>query len=178
VSSSAILISPFRFSDYNFDGKPLADDEKPNWGVLQQLMGAEKTTEDEGCNEYVAYDQNKIASSLFAVHLNTLYEKEVIAAFAVHPGGVQSRAYKRVIETISEEQKAGITIPFDKSIDQGAATVSVAALDPGLKPEIATFWEDCQAMEVPEYVISKEKGEMLWKLSEEIGVEKLQLSTS
>jgi NAD(P)-dependent dehydrogenase (short-subunit alcohol dehydrogenase family) len=172
VSSLAIHVSPFRFSDYNFDGKPLVDDEQPNWAILKHLMGIEKG--EEVYNDHVAYAQSKTANSLFVVHINTLYEKEGISAFALHPGGVQSRAYKRVFGAMTAEQQAAVTVPFDKNIDQGAATTLVAALDPGLKPENAAYLSDCQAIEVPEHAISREKGEKLWELSEKIVAEKLQ----
>ncbi|KAH7109877.1 retinol dehydrogenase 12 [Dendryphion nanum] len=172
LSSLAVLISPFRFSDYNFDDNPLAEDEKPNWAMLTQLLGLEK---HEGYQHELAYGQSKTANSLFAVHWNTLFAKEGIYAFALHPGGVQSRAWKNMISRMTKEQVANVKVPFDKSIDQGAATALVAALDRGLTPEKGVFLNDCQVWDAPLYAVSEEKAARLWKLSEEIIAEKLRV---
>ncbi|KAH7346956.1 retinol dehydrogenase 12 [Pyrenochaeta sp. MPI-SDFR-AT-0127] len=171
VSSLAMVVSPFRFSDYNFDHKgPVAEDEAPNWDILKQLLGLE---EHEGYDEEVAYAQSKTANALFAVHWNTLYAKEGIFAFALHPGGVQSRAAKNVLGSMTQEQREKVKVPFNKNIDQGAATTLVAALDRGLTPEKGVYLNDCQVADAPPYATSEEKAQKLWKLSEEIVVEKL-----
>ncbi|KAH7349220.1 retinol dehydrogenase 12 [Pyrenochaeta sp. MPI-SDFR-AT-0127] len=170
MSSLATLVSPFRFADYNFDGKSLAEDEAPNWAILKQLLGLE---EHEGFDAEVAYGQSKTANVLFAVHWNALFSSEGMYAFAVHPGGVQSRAVKKVLGSMTKEQKANIKIPFDKDIYQGAATPLIAALDRGLTPEKGVFLNDCQVMEAPPYAVSQEKAQKLWKLSEDIIAEKL-----
>ncbi|KAH7079162.1 retinol dehydrogenase 12 [Paraphoma chrysanthemicola] len=170
MSSLATVVSPFRFADYNLEGKPVPADEAPNWAILKQLLGLE---EHEGYDSEVAYGQSKTANALFAVHLNTLFSSEGIFAFALHPGGVQSRAAKKVLGAMTEEQRAKVTIPFDKDIDQGAATPLVAALDRGLTPEKGVFLNDCQVMDAPPYAVSKENAQKLWKLSEEIIAQKL-----
>jgi NAD(P)-dependent dehydrogenase (short-subunit alcohol dehydrogenase family) len=104
---------------------------------------------------------------------NTLFSSEGILAFTLHPGGVQTRAAEKMLGIMAEEQKAKLPNPFDKNIDQGAATALVAALDRGLTPEKGVLLSDCQVMDVPPYAVSKEKAERLWKLSEEIVAEKL-----
>lgn len=171
MSSFALYVSPFRFADYNLDGKPVPEDEAINWNILKQLLGLE---EHEGYDAEVAYGQSKTANALFAVHWNTLFSGEGIFAFALHPGGVQSRAAKKVLEAMTEEQKAKLKIPFNKNIDQGAATPLVSALDPELTPEKGIFLNDCQVMKLPSYAASKEKAEKLWKLSEDIIAQKLR----
>jgi NAD(P)-dependent dehydrogenase (short-subunit alcohol dehydrogenase family) len=170
ISSIALILSPVRFADYNFDGTAVPEDEAPNWASLKETIGIEK---HEGYDVWIAYGQAKTANALFAVHWNTLFSRLGIFAFALHPGTVQTRASKKMFSSIDEEQKAGLSIKFDKNIDQGAATALVAALDSGLTPEKGVFLSDCQIMDVPQYAVSKEKAQKLWKLSEEIITEKL-----
>ncbi|KAF2845640.1 retinol dehydrogenase 12 [Plenodomus tracheiphilus IPT5] len=169
ISSIAMVVSPFRFADYNFDGNTLPEDEAPNWDNLKQLIEIE---EHDGYNDLVAYAQSKTANSLFAVHWNTLFSKEGIFAFALHPGGVQSRSAKTMFEGMTKEQKEKVKIPFDKDIFQGAATALVAALDRGLTPQKGVYLDDCQIAEAPPYAISEEKAEKLWTLSAELIAQK------
>jgi NAD(P)-dependent dehydrogenase (short-subunit alcohol dehydrogenase family) len=170
LSSMALQLSPFRFTDYNFDEKAVPEDEAPNWAALKDMLGFEK---HEGYDPWIAYGQSKTANALFAVHWNTLFSSEGIFAFALHPGAVMSRAAKKLFGAMTEEQKPKVTVSFDKDIDQGAATPLVAALDRGLTPEKGLFLNDCHIMEVPSYAVSKENAEKLWNLSEEIIVQKL-----
>ncbi|RAQ98673.1 retinol dehydrogenase 12 [Stemphylium lycopersici] len=170
VSSLACVISPFRFSDYNLEDRPLAKDEGTNWEVLNYLMGIEQ---HEGYEFEVAYGQSKTANVLFAKHLNKLLSSDGIYAFALHPGAVQSRASDAKLRAMTEEQKSKLKISWDKTLDQGAATVLVAALDPGLKPENGVFLNDCQLYDAPPYATDAEKAEKLWKLSEDLIAEKL-----
>jgi NAD(P)-dependent dehydrogenase (short-subunit alcohol dehydrogenase family) len=171
VSSIVTLFSPFRFHDYNLDGKPIPADEEPNWALLEQLVGLKK---HDGYSRDVANGQSKTAMSLFAVQLSRLYADEGLYAFAIHPGAVQSRAGKEFLDSMTKEEKEGLTVSFDKDINQGAATILVAALDQGLTPSKGVFLNDCQVFEgVPGHSVDEKSAEKLWKLSEEIVKEKL-----
>ena len=170
ISSTALHISPFRFADYNFDGKIVPEDEAPNWAPIKEIFGFE---EHEGYSAWIAYGQSKTANVLFAVHWNTLFSHEGIFAFALHPGGVKTRATDEVSDMMAKEQKAKLPDPFEKTIDQGAATALVAALDRELTPEKGVFLNDCQVTDVPPYADSKDKAQKLWKLSENLVAEKL-----
>lgn len=171
VSSEAAKFSPFRFSNWNFDhDKELPADERPNWNILTNMLNVPETT---NFNPFVAYGQTKTAASLLAVHLNTLFAKEGIFAFSLHPGRVMSTAAIRVMATIPEDEKAFYDKFFSKSIDQGSSTILMAATDPALNPEKGVWLEDNQLAEPVEWAVDKKKAERLWKLSEEILAEKL-----
>ncbi|KAL1795418.1 hypothetical protein ACET3X_005642 [Alternaria dauci] len=173
ISSVAVNLSPVRFADYNFDGTAVPDDEAPNWVLLKEILGIE---EHEGYDSWIAYGQAKTANALFAVHWNTLFARQGIFAFALHPGAVQTQAAETMLRSMGEELKARFSITSDKNIDQGAATALVAALDSGLTPEKGVFLDDCQVKDVPEYAVSKAKAERLWKLSEDVVAEKLGIA--
>ncbi|KAH8689740.1 retinol dehydrogenase 12 [Phaeosphaeriaceae sp. PMI808] len=164
VGSEAVKFSPFRFSNWNFDhDKELPDDERPNWNILTNMLRVPETTK---FNPFIAYGQSKTAAALLAVHLNTLFAKEGIFAFSLHPGGG--------IAAVPEDQKALYEKLLWKSIDQGSSTTLVAATDPGLNPEKGVWLEDNQLVEPVEWAVDKEKAKRLWKLSEEIIAKKLE----
>ncbi|KAF2826039.1 retinol dehydrogenase 12 [Ophiobolus disseminans] len=171
VSSLACLVSSVRFADLNLEDKPVPEEEKPNWTILKALINVDQ---HEGYDAEVAYGQSKTANVLFAVHLNRLYASKGIYTFALHPGAVQSRAAKAMLGKKTKEEIDAMAIKFNKSIDQGAGTTLVAALDPGLNPENGVFLSDCQIFEqVPGYAVDAKLAEKLWNLSEEIVKEKL-----
>ena len=86
---------------------------------------------------------------------------------------MKTQATDEVLGIIAKEQKAKLPDPFEKTIDQGAATALVAALDRELTPEKGVFLNDCQVTDVPPYADSKDKAQKLWKLSENLVAEKL-----
>ncbi|KAF2866123.1 retinol dehydrogenase 12 [Massariosphaeria phaeospora] len=168
IASQVWACSPFRFSDYNFDGNPLAADEKGHFELLTAAFGTQPT---DGYDHTIAYAQSKTANALFAVHANEIWASENISAFALHPGIVGTQSAAPLFDSLPKETVA--KFGFMKTIDQGAATALVAALDPGLKPEGGVTLEDCQITSVPEWVTDKEKAAKLWALSEELISSKL-----
>lgn len=83
VGSNGYVFSPFRFADYNFDGKPLPDSEKPPRELCEQYglpwsLDYTPTT---------AYGQSKTAMMLFTVQLASLLKSKGVTAVCVHPGG-------------------------------------------------------------------------------------------
>ncbi|USP74359.1 uncharacterized protein yc1106_01633 [Curvularia clavata] len=171
LSSEVTQFTPFRFSDWNFDHKEVPADERPNWNAITSVVGIPEHTNFEA---FVAYAQSKTATSLLAVHLNTLFaKKDGIFSFVVHPGGVMSTSGIRTIADAPENLKAMYAQILWKSIDQGSSTTLVAATDPELNPEKGVWLEDNQLGEPVEWAVDKKKAERLWKWSEEIVAEKL-----
>ena len=171
LTSGATATSPVRFSDWNFDGKPIPADEKANWQLIKMFFP--NAQETDGYDHNVAYGQSKTANVLMAVHLNRLLSTEGIYAFAVHPGFVESTGALRFLKSKTEEEQGKLFPMARKTIDQGSATTMVAALDPNLKPDSGVYMADCQFAEAPEWATSGEKAERLWKLSEQIVEEKV-----
>lgn len=87
VSSSANLVSPFRFSDYNFvEGQTIPKNELPRKNLPDYLY-----EEHDGFPGMVAYGASKTANLLFTVALNQRLRASGIRSFGVNPGGRSSR---------------------------------------------------------------------------------------
>ncbi|KAH7116226.1 retinol dehydrogenase 12, partial [Dendryphion nanum] len=174
VGSETGNLSPFRFSDYQFDGKPVPAHERPSWDILK-VFGVQET---EAYNHFVAYAQSKTANVLFAVHFNKMLaaENQDIRVFTIHPGLVNSKfAAQAFAEEFTAEQKAvfaRIGLGRFKDVDQGAATAVVAALDPGLGTEEGIYLTDCQVGGALEWQLDGGLARKLWDLTERIVGEK------
>ena len=82
VTSTGNFVSPFRFSDYNFEGKPLAPDEQPRQNLPKYIY-----QEYDGFPGVIAYSASKTANVLFSLALNNRFRSRGIRSYAVHPGG-------------------------------------------------------------------------------------------
>lgn len=172
ISSNAASVSPIRFSDWNYEkhSTDVPDSEQPSWAI-HPLM--DLPADPVPFSYLVAYGQSKTANVLMAVQLNKLLSSEGISAFSLHPGVVGSTGQKELI-TDSMSAKLEAIMGPPKTIDQGAATAVVAALDPGLKGGEGVFLDDCQfGNSAPSWATDHQIAERLWKLSEEIVNEKL-----
>jgi len=84
VTSLGYRLSPLRFHDYNFEGKPIPAEEEPSANIPSYM----KPDPNAGREYYAftAYGQSKTANILHAVSLNEKLGNKGIRAFAVHPG--------------------------------------------------------------------------------------------
>jgi NAD(P)-dependent dehydrogenase (short-subunit alcohol dehydrogenase family) len=180
VSSVGIMASPFRASDVNWD-KPtsqLPEQERPNLALMQStgIVVDEETS-------YIpmgAYAQSKTANVLYSVALNErLYEKYGVLSLALHPGEIRTELHRTTdlawLEKTEEwREKMGVEW---KTLEQGASTSLVAALDPKLgKPNSdghGQFLNDCQISDMPpRYALDKAEAKKLWDFSEAMVKEK------
>lgn len=83
VSGGWHQFGPVRFSDLNFEGKPMPEEEKPDKDYLAKFG---HSTENLYIPE-VAYAQSKTANILFSVYLTEHLSKHGIISFALNPGG-------------------------------------------------------------------------------------------
>ena len=83
VGSNGYAFSPFRFADYNFEGRALPDKEKPPKELCEQY-GIPWSL---GYTPTIAYGQSKTATMLFTVQLADLFADRGVTAVCVHPGG-------------------------------------------------------------------------------------------
>jgi NAD(P)-dependent dehydrogenase (short-subunit alcohol dehydrogenase family) len=177
VTSGASAVSPFRFSDYNFDldgsARTLPADEKPNF---EPIKGSLPYTDTEGYEHTAAYAQSKTADILLAVQLNKLLASDGVRAFSVDPGLVNTQSAAVIWNSMTEEQaKAVAKMGKIQSGDQGAATVVLAALESGLKPEDGVILRGLKVHGAPEWAVNSEKANKLWELSSSLVAEKLEV---
>ncbi|KAJ5628553.1 Short-chain dehydrogenase [Penicillium lividum] len=125
VTSAGHRLSPIRFHDYNFEGKEVPQDERPPDGLPAMFNPTAA-----GYNGWLAYGQSKAANILFTVYLNQHLASAGIVSYSVHPGSIWTGLSRSLDETNSETMAK--TSKSWKTADQGAATMLVAALDPGL----------------------------------------------
>jgi NAD(P)-dependent dehydrogenase (short-subunit alcohol dehydrogenase family) len=82
LSSAGHRLSPIRFSDYNFEGKPVPPEEDH----FKPLAGAFAKCAPDGYNGIVTYAQSKTANILFTLYLQKHLPKHGIAPYVLHPG--------------------------------------------------------------------------------------------
>lgn len=88
VSSQGYVFSPFRFSDYNFEGKPLPESEYP----AKSLCDSYGLPWGLGYLPTIAYGQSKTAMLLYSAQLAKATNAKGITTVCVHPGGKFSQS--------------------------------------------------------------------------------------
>lgn len=102
---------------------------------------------DDDYDRWVAYGQAKTANALFALHLDTLGERDGVRAFSVHPGGIMTELQRHLprqemIDRGWIDAEGNVNELF-KSPEQGAATSVWAATSPRLDGMGGVYCEDC-----------------------------------
>nr|WHW29697.1 putative SDR family NAD(P)-dependent oxidoreductase [uncultured bacterium] len=133
-------------------------------------------------DKWLAYGQAKTANALFAVGLNSRLAKRCIEAFAVHPGVIVTDLGRHLSkqDVLQMAASMGDNMQY-KSVEQGAATQTLAATEPELAGKGGSYLANCQICElsadendiadettVRAYAISQENADRLWSLSEKI----------
>ncbi|KAL8785161.1 MAG: hypothetical protein Q9195_008753 [Heterodermia aff. obscurata] len=119
-----------------------------------------------------AYGQSKTANILYSIALGKKLRRRGIAVFAVHPG---------VILESKLQVNSGITksnpLPpqTTKTLNQGAATVIIAALDPSFRKSSPSFLVENQVAEAAPYATDEASAEKLWALSEKLVGQKIDI---
>ncbi|RYP82353.1 hypothetical protein DL770_005612 [Monosporascus sp. CRB-9-2] len=163
LSSNGHRLSPVRFHDYNFEGKEIPEEERP----FPNLPPAFAKVHDDGYMPTIAYAQSKTANVLFTVYLQKHLKPRGIASYAVHPGCRQhDEEMANAISKVSE---------YWMTIDEGAATSLVAALDPKLSDCRGLYMSNCQFSGAADFAEDYETATRLWHLSEELIGEKFTI---
>ncbi len=120
VTSGAHMRSPIFFDDIHFERREYDPQE--------------------------AYAQSKTANALFAVEATRRWQDDGIVANAVNPGGVatglQRSFTQKQKDYLARAEAAGVFAY--KTVEQGAATTLVAALDPAFAHSGGHYLDDCQ----------------------------------
>ncbi|KAJ5815201.1 Short-chain dehydrogenase [Penicillium riverlandense] len=171
VTSAGHRLSPIRFHDYNFEGKETPPDERPPDGLPAMFNPA-----SNGYNGWLAYGQSKSANILFSLYLTRHLESAGILSYSVHPGSIVTGLSRNLDEAGTETIMK--TSAVWKNLDQGAATMLVAAFDPALSvvtDPSAVYLSDCQFAKTAPHAVDVNVAERLFKLSEELVGTKFQL---
>ncbi|KAK4938882.1 hypothetical protein LTR10_020789 [Elasticomyces elasticus] len=172
MTSAGHLISPIRFSDYNFKKRPedIPEDERPPSRPGMSFDPPPGKT----YVPFVAYGQSKTANILMALSISHKLASEGVRSIATHPGSIWTDMSRNLDEEHLEMIKK--TGDFWKNLDQGGATSLVAALDPKLaEDKDIIYLADCQVSVPAPHAKDPNAAERLWQLSEEIVGQKFDL---
>ncbi|KAK0249719.1 hypothetical protein B0A54_03429 [Friedmanniomyces endolithicus] len=164
VSSMGYRLSPIRFHDYNFEGKPVPPEEEPPKGIPAHMKP--DVAAGRPYYGFTAYGQSKTANILHAVALKERLSSRGVQAFAVHPGSI----WTDLSRNLSDDDRKIIegTSTFWKNQDQGCATTLAAAFDPDLCDAKEAYLSDCHLVDVAGYAKDQAIAERLWQLSEKL----------
>ncbi|EJD37535.1 NAD(P)-binding protein [Auricularia subglabra TFB-10046 SS5] len=132
------------YDDYNFENKPYS------W--------------------YQSYAESKLANVHFTQYLAT--HGKGLVSLSVHPGTIWSTNLSRTVDE-EEQQRTKAYVESlgvkEKTLEQGASTTLVAALDPAFAEHNGAYMSDCQVAPVGCEAASRaDLAEKLWKLSEKL----------
>ncbi|KAK3377357.1 hypothetical protein B0T24DRAFT_666101 [Lasiosphaeria ovina] len=169
LTSAGHRLSPIRFSDYNFEGKPVPPEEDH----FKPLPGAFADTTPDGYNGIVTYAQSKTANIIFTLYLQKHLPRLGISPYVLHPGTIETDLSRNQSERLTAQfYKVAL---YWKTPDEGSSTTLVAALDPALNDVKGLYLSDCQIAEPVPHAKDPVAAERLWKLSEELVNEKFSL---
>jgi NAD(P)-dependent dehydrogenase (short-subunit alcohol dehydrogenase family) len=129
--SGGYMVTPFRFSDYNFSlpVSSLSVPERLDEAAIQMLGIPDYLSTKETYVPLIAYLHSNMANILFS----TALAEKGIQAFSAVPGAVVTRLQRYMPEGFRNP------VLFYKSASQGAATFLVTALDPALRGKPYVF---------------------------------------
>ncbi|KAL1649125.1 hypothetical protein SLS58_001697 [Diplodia intermedia] len=168
VSSEGHRSQPFRFHDYNIEGKPVPPEEATP--PAMEFIPKSLLAPTDGYIGFVAYGQSKTANVLFSVGLNERWKGTGVVSYVLHPGTISTEV-GRDLDSQDDFEAFVKSLNPKAGIDEGASTTMVAALDPALnelKGGNNIYLDDCQIKEAEAYAVDPEKADRLWKLSEEL----------
>ncbi|RBQ81071.1 hypothetical protein FVER14953_06705 [Fusarium verticillioides] len=182
VTSGSPMVSSMRWSDMNFDkkNKDLPQEEQPNYEFFK--LWVYENSEETAYVPLDGYNRSKVANVLFGIEANKrLFEKHGIFTLAVHPGVITTTELgrnfpKETVEAI--EKMASMGYFTHKSVEAGASTSLVAALDPKLaigvgethegSENYGAYLADCQiSTGAKPLAVSSSEAKKLWDFSEE-----------
>ncbi|KAB8268313.1 NAD(P)-binding protein [Aspergillus minisclerotigenes] len=181
VSSASPQVSGMRWSDMAFlkKNKDLPVQEQPNYKWFAVC----------GCREieevsYVpldGYNRSKVANVLFGIAANKrLFEKYGILTLSVHPGVIDTELGRNMSpEDLQRFAQLRNSIFKPKTLEAGASTSLVAALDPKLAQGVGeaksgsenwgSYLDDCQISgKAHPLAVSSQEAEKLWVVSEKL----------
>jgi len=174
LTSAGHIISPIRYSDYNFAKRPedIPEDERP----MSRPGVSFDPPPGKTYVPFVAYGQSKTANILMSLSISENLASQGVRSIATHPGSIWTDLSRNLDEEYTDLiSKTG---SFWKTLDQGSATTLVAALDPKLGEDRSVIYlSDCQVAEPAAHASDPVAAERLWKLSEEIVGQKFDLGS-
>jgi NAD(P)-dependent dehydrogenase (short-subunit alcohol dehydrogenase family) len=142
-------------------------------GAPQSGIRFDDLTFEHDYSDSLAYGQSKLANVLFSLELGKLLQGTRITANALHPGLINTEIDRNVSRPL--QFAFGLLAALrGKSVEAGAATSCFVATSPLLGSTSGRYFEDCNAIEVPDsHLQDMAMADRLWFLSEELTREHL-----
>jgi NAD(P)-dependent dehydrogenase (short-subunit alcohol dehydrogenase family) len=119
-------------------------------------------------SDSLAYGHSKLANALFSLELGRLLRGSRITSNALHPGVINTEI-DRNLNRLMQLAFGVLTRVAGKTVEQGAATSCYVATSPSLGSTSGRFFEDCNAIEVPDsHLQNMAMADRLWLVSEEM----------
>ncbi|KAL9059657.1 MAG: hypothetical protein Q9206_001385 [Seirophora lacunosa] len=153
VVSNGYALSPFRFSDWNFDGQATLPEEEQPPKETCKMFGVPWGL------EYlppIAYGQSKTAGVLFTKELARKLQGKVTVT------SIDTDLWRQMPREMVEQVFA---LMPPKSKSQGASTPLVAALDQSLTGDSGAYLNDCQVEDVAEWAKDPKIAQRCWAWS-------------
>jgi len=175
LSSNGHRYSPVRFSDINWEK---TKDEIPadEWPDYEFLKARVTVPTSQPYIPMAAYGASKTANILFTVSLDQRLKSLGIRSLAVHPGVINTELMRHMSQEDAEATLKRLADSW-KTLEQGASTTLVAALDPGLLcTGEKVYMSDCQFADAKAWASDLNMAEKLWAMSEDLVGEKFGVS--
>jgi WW domain-containing oxidoreductase len=121
---------------------------------------------EHGYSGIRAYGQSKLANLLVAKELARRFEGTSKVAIAVHPGVINTNLGRHL--NMMVRALTPIVRLFSKSVPQGAATQSYAAVHPDAAQHNGAYFADCNVAKTSAHGRDAELAAKLWSVSEEL----------
>ena len=119
-------------------------------------------------SDSLAYGRSKLANVLFSLELGKLLRGTRITSNSLHPGVINTEI-DRNVSPLLQFGFGVLAAVSGKNVEQGAATSCFVATSPSLGSTSGRYFEDCNAVEVPEtHMQDMAMADRLWLLSEEL----------
>ena len=170
LASNGHRYSPMRFSDINWEKiqEEIPEDEWLDYDFLKARVTFSTA------QPYIpmgAYGASKTANILFTVSLDQRLKPLGIRSFAIHPGVINTELMRHMSREDAEATLKRLANMW-KTLEQGASTTLVAALDPGLGViDQEVYMSDCQFADAKAWATNPFMAEKLWSMSEEMVME-------
>jgi NAD(P)-dependent dehydrogenase (short-subunit alcohol dehydrogenase family) len=119
-------------------------------------------------SDSLAYGHSKLANALFSLELGKLLKGTRITSNALHPGVIDTEIDRNLNRLM--QFGFGVLVALrGKSVEAGAATSCFVATSPLLGSTSGRYFEDCNAIEVPDsHLQDMAMADRLWLASEEM----------
>ena len=127
---------------------------------------------DRGYNPWKFYGQSKLANILTSNELARRMEGTSATCNAVHPGVIRTNLARSTKGMFSRLISVFAT-PFERTVEQGAATQCFVATHPGLSDISGRYLADCRESSPSKFAQEQSLARQLWRVSEKLVAERL-----